>query len=217
MKTLLLCLGTALAMCTISAAQTTSTDLIGCLTQVPSGGLQLQTRPSGSVYLIQGRAPVHSVHSLNELMRIRGQIHPASGGQLLLVPEHSQLVNQSCATALAAQQPISVVGKVGEGQMAVPVTTSASVDETTPGFQTEGVEKQEPPRNGRALPTQRWNSEYAPGNIAQAAQSAAAAEIYAASATRTEIVPGNTLGVDTMPDYSGAVENKSPAQVPRQK
>ena len=213
MKILLLYLGTALAMCTISAAQTTSTDLIGCLTQVPSGGLQLQTRPSGSVYLIQGHIPLHY---LNELVRIRGQIHPAKGGKLAVI-DHAELVNQSCATVLPAERPVAVVGKVGEGEMAILVTTSASADQITPGFQTEGVEKQEPPENGRAVPKQRWNSEYAPGNIAQAAQSAAAAELYAASATRTEIVPGNTLGVDTMPDYSRAVKSRPPAQVPQQR
>jgi hypothetical protein len=214
MKKLLFCLATALATCTSSAAQTTDRDLIGCLTSVPGGGLQLQVRPSGSVYLIEGRAPVNYV---NELIRVRGQIHPGASNKQVLTLDQVELVNQSCATALAAQQPVSVVGKVGEGQMAVPVTTSASADETTPGFQTEGIEKQEPPQNGRAAPRQRRNSQYAPGHIAQAAQSAAVAELYAASATRTEIVPGNTLGVDTMPDYSSTVSNKTPAQAPRQR
>jgi len=213
MKTVLQFVCATLGICTVAAAQPLRTDLIGCLTQVPSGGLQLQARPSGSVYLVE-RAPVYY---LNELIRVRGQIHPGVGNKQVLTLDQVQLVNQSCATALPSQKPVSVVGKVGEGQMAVPVTTSASADETTPGFQTEGVEKQEPPENGRAVPKQRWNSEYAPGNIAQAAQSAAAAELYAASATRTEIVPGNTLGVDTMPDYSRAVESKTPAQAPRQR
>ncbi len=214
MKPFLLCSIATFVSCAIAAAQSTTTDLIGCLTQVPSGGLQLQTRPSGSVYLIQGRAPVHY---LNELIRVRGQIHLGASNKPVLTLDQVELVNQSCATALALQQPVSVVGKVGEGQMAVPVTTSASADETTPGFQTEGVERQEPPQSGRAVPRQPWNSEYAPGNIAQAAQSAAGAELYAASATRTEIVPGNTLGVDTMPDYSRAVEKEAPAQAPRQR
>lgn len=214
MKSVLLCLGVALASCAISAAQTASTDLIGCLTQVPGGGLQLQARPSGSVYLIEGRAPVHY---LNELVRVRGRIHPGPGNKQIITFEQTQLVNQSCATALPAQQPVAVIGKVGEGQMAIPMTTSASADQITPGFQTEGIEKQEPPQAGRGAATQRWKSDYAPGNIAQAAQSEAATELYAASATRTEIAPGNTLGVDAMPSYSSPVANKTPAQAPGQK
>jgi hypothetical protein len=101
--------------------------------------------------------------------------------------------------------------------MAVPITTSRSADETTPGFQTESILSQELPSSGVAAATKRWNSLYAPHNIAQAAQSAAIADIYAQSATRTEIVPGKTLGVDTMPEYSSAVESRINSKVSRRK
>jgi hypothetical protein len=206
----------AVAGSTISTAQPTTSELIGCVTQVPNGGLQLQASPSGSVYLLEG--PNSPVQHLNQLIQVRGQVLAVqSAKKLILRVDQLQLVNQTCASVRPAQKPVAVVGEVGEGQMAVPVTTSASADQTTPGFQTEGMVKQEPPSSSRATPVQRWTSNYAPGNIAQAAQSAATADIYAASATRTEIVPGHTLGVDTMPDYSAVVENKSPAKAPRQR
>jgi len=185
---------------------------LGCITQMPSGGVQLQARPSGSVFLLQSN-PVVLQH-LNELVRVRAQL-VASGTRNFV--DRVELVNQTCASPLPADKPVSVVGKVGEGQMAVPITSSRSADETTPGFQTESILAQEPPTNGRAVPSKRVNGLYAPRHIAQAAQSAAIAEMYAQSATRTEIVPGNTLGIETMPEYSAATENRIKSELARRK
>ena len=50
---------------------------------------------------------------------------------------------------------------------------------------------------------------YGPGNPAQAAQSAAAAELYADAATRSEIQPGNTLGAET-PLSNPGTETQNP-------
>lgn len=187
-------------------------EVIGCITQMPSGGVQLQARPSGSVFLLQSTPAV--LQHLNELVRIR--VHLLANGTQNFA-DRLELVNQTCASSLPAEKAVSVVGKVGEGQMAVPITSSGSVDETTPGFQTESILAQEPPANGRVVPSKRVNGVYAPRDIAQAAQSAAIADIYAQSATRTEIVPGNTLGIEIMPEYSAATENRIKSEVSRRK
>jgi hypothetical protein len=204
----LIMLITAASLC---AGQEPS-EVIGCITQTPNGSVQLQSRPSGAVFLLQSAPDV--LQHLNELVRVRSRLVPNGTSNLVTKVE---LVNQSCASPLPSQKPVSVVGKVGEGQMAVPITSSRSAGETTPGFQTESILPQEPPSSSRAAPAKSWNSLYAPHNIAQAAQSAAIADIYAQSATRTEIVPGNTLAVDTMPEYSTAVENRINSKVSRRK
>jgi len=185
-------------------------EVIGCITQMPNGGVQLHARPSGSVFLLQSTPAV--LQHLNELVRVRA--HLVANGTRNFV-DRLEFVNQSCASSLPAEKAVSVVGKVGEGQMAVPITSSGSVDETTPGFQTESILAQEPPANGRAVPSKRVNTVYAPRNVAQPAQSAAIADIYAQSATRTEIVPGNTLGIETMPEYSSAAESRIKSEVRR--
>ncbi len=185
-------------------------EVIGCITQMPSGGVQLHARPSGSVFLLQSTPAV--LQHLNELVRVR--VHLVANGSRNLV-DRLESVNQACASSLPAAEAVSVVGKVGEGQMAVPITSSGSVDETTPGFQTESILAQEPPANSRAVASKRVNGLYAPRHIAQAAQSAAIAEIYAQSATRTEIVPGNTLGIESMPEYSSAAESRIKSEARR--
>jgi hypothetical protein len=184
--------------------------LIGCITQMPNGGVQLHARPSGSVFLLQSTPAV--LQHLNELVRV--QAHLSGNGTRNFV-DRLELVNQSCVSSLPAEKAVSVVGKVGEGQMAVPITSSGSVDETTPGFQTESILAQEPPTSGRAVPSKKVNAVYAPRNVAQTAQSAAIADIYAQSATRTEIVPGNTLGIETMPEYSAAAESRIKSEARR--
>lgn len=187
-----------------------STAVIGCITQMPNGTVQLQARPSGSVFQLQSTPAV--LRHLNELVRA----HVVPNGNKN-VAEQIELLNQSCASALPAQKPVLVVGKVGEGEMAVPITTSRSADETTPGFQMETILAQEPPNSGSASPTKGSNSLYGPRNIAQAAQSMALADIYAESATRTEIVPGNTLGIDKMPHYSAAAESRIKSKTAQRK
>jgi hypothetical protein len=197
---------------TLLCAGQGSAEVVGCVTQMPIGGVQLQAQPSGSVFLLQSTPAV--LQHLNELVRVR--IPLSANGTRNLVDE-LELVDQSCASVLPAQRPVAVVGKVGEPQMAVPITSSHSADETTPGFQTESIIPQEPPNSGRVSAIKKANLIYAPRNIGQAAQSAAIADIYAQSATRTEILPGNTLGIETMPDYSAASENRIKAEVSRRK
>lgn len=194
----LVCMTFGLIASPVSAESPTN-PFVGCITQLPQGGLELSS-PSGNPYRLRGDSSLLLRH-INQLVKVHGRLNPAANsvGLPVLDVEAIDRISDSCASPLPEGKPQTAVGKVGEGQVAVPLTTSASADETTPGFQTETIEE-EPPVSGRSSP-QQGNSPaerpYGPGNAAQAAQSVAAAELYAEAATRCEIQPGNTLGAET--------------------
>lgn len=173
-------------------------ELVGCISQIPNGGLQLEVGPSGISYAIEGDPNV-LVRNIHHLVRVHGQETSAAtqgNPQPVFKVQQLEQIANSCTSPLPASVPVAVVGKSGEGQVALPITTSVSAGQTTPGFQTEDVADQEPPASGRsgARLSETQKSVYAPSNIAQAAQTSEAANTYAQAATRTEIEPGNTLG-----------------------
>ena len=180
----------------IAAAQPPASQFVGCITRIPNDGLELGS-PSGNSYRLRGDSSLLARH-INQLVTVHGRLNPGpeGAGMRVLDVEAIDRIGDSCASPLPEGKPQTAVGKVGEGEVAVPVTTSASVGETTPGFQTETIEDEGPPISGRSSPPGNARAErpYGPGNPAQAAQSAAAAELYADAATRSEIQPGNTLG-----------------------
>jgi plastocyanin len=190
-------------------------EVVGCITQSPNDGLQLGSR-SGNSYVLHGDTALLIQH-VNQLVQVRGQVSASgsTGSLAVLNAATVDVVSETCGSALPARKPQAVVGKAGEGQVAIPITTTASANQNTPGFQTEDVSDQELPGSGQSRPTGRAkpNLLYAPGNTAQAAQSATAAEIYAQSATRTEIQPGNTLGAETALANSGT-EAVAPGRKP---
>jgi len=187
-------------LCSSVAAQTSAnqvTQFSGCISQVPGEGLQFQAEPAGKLYVL-GNSSLAAQH-VNQRVRLRGAVYSGSSQGFnppVINVESIEVKDKSCTSGTPAHKPVAVVGKVGEGQMAIPVTTSGSAGETTPGFQTETGAVQEPPRNGRALISPK-SAPYSPMNVAQAAQSNASAETYAISDARSEIVPGNTLGAET--------------------
>jgi hypothetical protein len=172
--------------------------LIGCISQAPDGGLQFEENPSGSVYQLTGDT-ARLTQDVNHLVVVSTPSATESQGHSLstLVVQRINIIDESCTSPAPSAKASPVVGKVGEGQVAIPVTTSASPGETTPGFQTEAITQQEPPNSGRSIPfSAAVRPPYSPSNPAQAAQSAAAADRYAQAATRSEIQPGNTLGTN---------------------
>jgi len=189
----------------LAAAEPPPSQFVGCLTQIPGHGLELGS-PSGNSYRLRGDSAL-LVRHINQLVKVHGSVNTASNGIGLpfLDVKAIERISDSCASPLPTGKPQTVVGKVGEGQVAVPLTTSASADETTPGFQTETIEDEGPPSSGRSSPPGNSPAErpYGPGNPAQAAQSAAAAELYAEAATRSEVQPGNTLGAENALTNSG--------------
>ena len=176
-------------------------QLVGCLSQVPNGGVQVQASPSGTTYLLRGNSSALARH-LNQIVSIAGSSPGNNNGNqpATLDVQKLEVVAQSCTAPLPPARAVAVVGKAGEGQVAIPVTTSKSTGETTPGFQTETVLAQAPPSNGRVRPVAaQFEFSYSPGNVAQANQSAAGADLYAQAATRSEIQPGSTLGANLAP------------------
>lgn len=186
----------ALAIEVLGQAQ--QMQLAGCITEIPNGGLQFEANPSRSVYPLQGDS-THLTQYVNHWVKISVSLvgnKNSTQAQPALIVHTIDVLNESCTSRMPSQKAAAVVGKAGEGQVAVPVTTSASAGETTPGFQTETLSEEEPPNNGQSLARKAMPS-YAPTNTAQAAQSAAAANRYAEVATQSEIQPGNTLGATT--------------------
>jgi len=198
-------------------AQAPQTQFVGCVTNVAGAGFQLTSIPSGSSYLVQGNPALLQQHA-NQLVRVQGTLDARTGNQAppSLIVQNLGIVSEICVSALGVREPVAVVGKVGEGQVAIPLTTSASAGETTPGFQTENIKQQEPPISGRMLPpaaTGRAESAYSPSNTAQVAQSAVAANTFAEAATRSEIQPGSTLG--TSATMANSVQNAKSASHPQ--
>lgn len=203
-----------LASAALYASGQAETQLDGCVSAIPGGGLQLAAVRSGTRYVLKGDAGL-LLRNLHRLVRVRGVVSgnaaQNSAEQVFTVRELEEIA-ATCTSPLPAQVPVAVVGKAGEGQVAIPITTSASAGQTTPGFQTESVMDQEPPQSGRsrARPGAEQASPYAPSNVAQAAQTSEAADRYAESATRTEIQPGNTLGAENYVASSGTENVTSP-------
>lgn len=206
MKSLFVVFSMAAASLLQLHAQPSPTDFVGCVSQIPNDGLRLGVGTSGVAYRIDGNKTLRL--DVNKLVRVRGELTAASGGNPglpILRMYSADVIADSCASVLPSENPQAVVGKVGEGQVAIPLTTTASANEVTPGFQTETITDQEPPVSRRALagPQKQRNSPIAPTNTAQDAQSANAAESYAQAAARSEIQPGNTLGTNASFGSSG--------------
>ncbi len=181
--------------------------LVGCLTRSPRGTLQLEALPSKKVYSIQGDTKALTTH-VDQIIRTLGRTG-APGNQgtsvFTLTSNSVQVIAESCAAGLPGPKTEAVGGKVGEDQIAVPTTTTASSAETTPGFQTEAGTNQLIGKSAQALRSGvRPPVPYAPFKPEQVAQSELAADVNAAAALRAEILPGNALGVNgSMPSPPG--------------
>lgn len=179
----------------VQASDASQATFVGCLSRLPEGTLQLGVPSSGEVYSIEGNTQLLIAH-VNQLVRVSGRAEAGDGASKLVVSS-VQVVGDTCTAGLPGAKTQTVVGKVGADQVAIPVTTTASSDETTPGFQTEAgmaeLSRHEGPYSAQAEhPAPR---PYAPLEAEQIAQSESAANVNAEAALRAEILPGNTLGV----------------------
>lgn len=192
---------------------------VGCLNRLPEGTLQLGTLPSGKVYSIEGNTKPLMAH-VDQVIRIFGRSEANSKGRsvLTLTANSVQVIAESCAAGLPGSKTEAVGGKVGEDQIAVPTTTTASTAETTPGFQTEAATSQLIGKGPQAVQSGvRPSLPYAPFEPEQVAQSESAANVNADAALRAEILPGNTLGVGGSAPTSSAAStaHKSTNAAPR--
>ena len=197
-----------------SPSQPPQSGLTGCVNRSPDGTLQLGLR-SGALYRLQGRTTLLEKH-VNQIVRVFGQPQKAAEGTPVLVVNGVQAIAGTCTAALPGKNPEPVEGKVGEDELAFPVSTTAAADETTPGFQTESSLAQSP--GGKNVPATQSRhlarSPYAPAAPDQVAESESAANVNAEAASRAEILPGNTLGVGASAANAapaGATQNASRA------
>ncbi len=98
-------------------------------------------------------------------------------------------------SAIAFAQKGAVTGKSGNVETATPVTSAATVGETTAGYQTEAGAIQERGITTK-LPITPQGTAIQPLRPDQAGESQAQADISAQAATRAEMYPGTTLAVD---------------------
>lgn len=183
----------------VQSSDSSQTAFVGCLSRLPDGTLQLGTLPSGNSYLLRGNTQPLLGH-VNQMVRVIGSVEPTRNGNHLsnLTVSSVRVVAETCTAGLPAAKPQTVVGKAGEDQVAIPVTTTAA-DETTPGFQTEGAMDQLSGVEGRrsAQPAHPATPPYSPRGAEQTAQSESAANVNAEAAARAEILPGKALGANS--------------------
>jgi plastocyanin len=163
------------------------------------------------VYSIESNTELLIDH-VSQLVQVRGRAEPAVNHLSKLAVSSVQVVADTCTANSPGAKTQTVVGKAGAGQVAIPVTTTASPNETTPGFQTEaGMAELSGSKNPPAPPDHAASRPYAPLEAEQIAQSEATANVNAQAVLRTEILPGNTLGVSTAPNSpagsNGAISN----------
>ena len=203
-----------LSLMLVAPAQSATSSqraFVGCLSRLPDGTLQLGTIPSEKVYSISANTRPLMAH-VNQVIRIFGRTGTMAGDPainvLTLTANSVQVIAESCTAGLPGPKLEAVGGKVGEDQIAVPMTTTASSAETTPGFQTEAGTAQLVGKSPQALQSGVHASvPYAPFKPEQVAQSESAANVNANAALRAEILPGNALGVNGSAPASSALSN----------
>ena len=179
-----------------SASDDKQLAIIGCLSRLPDGSLQLGAMPSGTSYSVRGDQMLLAQH-VNQIVRASTDAPPSTGHTALTIYS-LQVIVESCTSVSSGSKTESVAGKVGADVTAVPVSTSRSADETTPGYQTESDQTQWTggDSGNRYLHTRAVAPAFGPAQPEQAAESQQAADRNAQAAMRAEILPGNTLGVN---------------------
>lgn len=170
---------------------------VGCLNRLSDGTLQFGAVPSGELFVVRGQTSLVEEH-INQLVRVFGTSSPNDNRNALpsLTVARVQTLGETCTSLLPGKQFEQVPGKVGEDLVAVPVTSTPTEAETTPGFQTEAASS-ESARSQSVPVVRRVESLAAPAHPDQVAQSEAAANVNSSAVDRTEIRPGHALGVDS--------------------
>jgi hypothetical protein len=166
-------------------------ELVGCIYQDAAGTLWFEHLPARSRQQISGNTSL-VLHHLNQIVALAAA--SATPNSQLAVGR-LRVVAESCTSVLPSRHPELVGGKTGIVTDAAPVSSAASAEETTPGFQTESGMQQ---REGHATPKPEESSAgaYVPLLSEQAGQSEFAADANAQAAVRAEMYPNATLGVD---------------------
>ncbi len=178
--------------------------LSGCLSGEP-GNYVLGAVPSGNLYRVQADPTLLAGYN-HRLIRVTGtETVSASSSQTGTVQARQiEEIADTCTTPLpSSHNSRPVTGKTAERSVAVNTSSTASVGENTPGWQTETGRGQQPGRRDHATsPGQVRPGPLAPPVWAQAGQAPQEGNLDAAAAERAEEYPANTLGVNAVPDYT---------------
>ncbi len=170
--------------------------MTGCLSQDANGALRFEVEPSKRVYFLRGDMTGLQRH-INQQLAISARSAGDSGSPALSVVGFS-VQSETCTSALPSNESFVVPGKVGQVQVATPVASVGNANETTPGFQTEAGQQQ---AERTYVPTagseQHTRIPFGPSYPEQSGQSELAADIDAQAASRAEMYPGSTLGVNS--------------------
>lgn len=187
-----------LGFTSLPAANTPQT-FEGCVNRLPDGTLQLGAEPSGELFFLRGEENVIEEH-VGQIVRATGEVTlGANNVRPTLAVAKLQALAKSCASGLPTARLEGVPGKVGEDLVAVPVTSTLTGEQTTPGFQTQTS----------GVKASREQQPAAPAHPDQVAQSEAAANVNASSVNRTEILPGHALGVAELASATAATTGES--------
>jgi hypothetical protein len=178
------------------AQSVTPLQMSGCISRDANGKLLFSAERTGTIYLLHGDFNFLQQH-VNTLVSVTGLFVPSGSGRnrAVLNVDSLRVISQSCTSVSPLGDRIAVEGKAGAVEKAVPTSTTASVGETTPGYQTESSMHEFTGSNA-AQPAPHKPAPLAPSFPDQAGQSQTAADTNAEAASRAEMYPGTTLGVD---------------------
>lgn len=166
----------------------------GCLSQDASGTLHFQDEQSRRVYRLQGDMEGLQ-RGMNRLITLSGNLVANAASAPMLSVVQYRVISNTCTSVLPSNEQFEVSGKAGPVAVAIPVTSSGRANETTAGFQTEAGQEQ---AAAKVIPSTNRSAKtpFAPSQPEQAGQSEFAADLDAEAASRAEVYPGTTLGVD---------------------
>ena len=185
-----------------------NTRLDGCL--AAQNGQYVLRQGQQTRYVLRG--PVDQLRSrVGQLVHVEGQAFPGANhiGQVNVTKIFT--VQSTCMLMPApGSSATAVVGKSGNEQAAVPVTTTGSVGKTTPGYQTEAGMAQE--LGKRRLPSTAASHPAAqrpgaPPDWEETGQNPHSADVMAEAAARAEVDPGAPQGTNPVAPQSAGEQS----------
>ena len=190
-------------------------ELVGCISG--TGQKLVLTQPQlRRTYEMRGNTGLLQ-NSVGKMVKVTGRL--VLGQISAFEVQQVEPIQDKCQYEQSAAT-LPATGKTGNAGKALDVTTTATVEQTTPGVQTERGEQQNPTKKESKKTGARPNaaeaptaSQGAPMNASANGQNPDNAQRVANAAQRAEIGHGQpTLGVKAQPNYSNAGKPDANAQ-----
>ncbi len=171
----------------------------GCLARQGDQYVLLQGPPR-TTYLLRGNSEQLKQH-MGELVRVSGRLQVARGSAAFIVTSLDRLASHCWRQIPPGSATDAITGKTGPQGVSIPVTTTGTVGETTPGVQTGAGIAQQPgihtlPATPPPISQQKPG---APPDWEMVGQTPEEANRNAEASSRALIEPGATLGVTSPP------------------